>query len=250
MIGVSSRRNLQTKMANRRGPEPKPPTLRPERAIPLLEQQITQAEPLRATHCDSPARKEWIHTAESALSAALGSDDVSIRNFRGAQCGSYGIYDTDETMRVRNNEKLDSMLAVLRSAIQQLRWQLPDPKQVFLPSGSQHDAYVQIRSIIQQAKTEVFIIDAWTDHSLWPLLTNIPATCAVRILGEHLKGDFQLEGKKIAAQHGASIEIRLTSSYHDRFIFLVEPDVFIWAHQSKTLATRHLHYRSSTVLNS
>jgi len=112
------------------------------------------------------------------------------------------------------------MLSVLRSAAAQLRWKLPDPKQVFLPSGSPHDAYVQIRSIIQQAAKEALIIDPWVDETLWPLLTNIPRSCKVRILGEHLKGDFELEARKFVAQHGTSIEVRTTTKYHDRFIFL------------------------------
>ena len=52
------------------------------------------------------------------------------------------------------------------------------------------------------------------------LLTNIPRSCKVRILGEHLKGDYKLEAAKFAAQHGTSIEVRTTTKYHDRFIFL------------------------------
>ena len=44
--------------------------------------------------------------------------------------------------------------------------------------------------------------------------------CKVRILGEHLKGDFKLEAGKFAAQRGTLVEIRTTNSYHDRFIFL------------------------------
>ena len=207
-------------MATRKGPAPKPASLKPEQAIPLLEQQIAKADPLRPTHGYSPERQEWIHTSEGALAAALGSDDVTIHKFSGAQCGSYGMDDTDEELRQNKNEQLDAMLAVLRSAVQQLRWQLPDPKQVFLPAGSQHDAFLEIRKIIQQAQSEVLIVDTWVDQTLWPLLTNVPRACNIRIMGEHFKGDFQLEGKKFVAQHGASVEVRMTPNYHDRFIFL------------------------------
>ncbi len=208
-------------MATRRGPAPRPPSLKPDQAIPILEDLIRRAEEkVRPERYDSPLRQEWAHTGEGALSAALGSDDPAIGAFGGAQCGSYGPYDTDATLLKQANQQLDGMLSVLRSAVQQLRWRLPDPKQVFLPSGSPHDAYVQIRVIIQQATTEVLIVDPWVDETLWPLLTNIPRTCKVRILGEHLKGDFRLEATKFAAQHGTSIEVRTTTKYHDRFIFL------------------------------
>jgi hypothetical protein len=208
-------------MVTRRGPAPSPPSMKPEQAIPILEELIRNAEKtVRPERYDSPLREEWAHTGEAALSAALGSDAPPVHAFERAQLGSSSAYDTDETYEQQANQQLDGMLSVLRSAIQQLRWKLPDPKQVFLPSGSPHDAYIQIRLIIQQAATEVLIIDPWVDETLWPLLTNIPRSCKVRVLGEHLKGDFKLEAAKFAAQHGTSIEIRTTTKYHDRFIFL------------------------------
>lgn len=199
---------------------PQPPSLRPEQAIPILEELVRNADQLRTEKHGSPSRQEWAHTGEGALLAALGGADNAISAFGAAQCGSYGPWDTEESLRQQANQQLDGMLAVLRSAIQQLRWRLPDPRQVFIPAGSQHDAYVEIRSIVQQAVSEIFVVDPWVDETLWPLLKNVPTTCRVRILGEHLKGDFALEARRFSAQHGAAIEIRRTSNYHDRFIFL------------------------------
>ena len=208
-------------MAAQRGPAPKPPSLRPEQAIPILEDLVRKAEEkVRPERYNSPLRQEWAHTGEGALSAALGSDDPAIHAFGGAQCGSYGPHDTPARLQNQADRQLDGMLSVLRSAAEQLRWKLPDPQQVFVPSGSPHDAYVQIRSIIQQAVAEILIIDPWVDETLWPLLTNIPSRCKVRVMGEHLKGDFKLEATKFVAQHRTSIEVRTTTKYHDRFIFL------------------------------
>jgi hypothetical protein len=50
------------------------------------------------------------------------------------------------------------------------------------------------------------------------LLTNVGSKATVRILTDHMKGDFRLEGRKFVAQYGHSVEIRRTSNYHDRFI--------------------------------
>jgi hypothetical protein len=208
-------------MATRRVPAPQPPSLKPEQAIPILEGLIRKGEEnLGPERYNSPQRKEWAHTGEGALIAALGNEDPAIHAFRSSQCGSYGPSDTDERLWRQANRQLNGMLSVLRSVVEQLRWKLPDPQQVFMPPGSQHDAYVQIRSIIQQATTDLLVIDPWVDETLWPLLTNIPANCKARILGENLKGDFILEARKFAAQHGTSIEVRTTTNYHDRFIFL------------------------------
>jgi len=35
-----------------------------------------------------------------------------------------------------------------------------------------------------------------------------------------MKSDFALEGRKFVAQHGNTVEVRTTKSYHDRFILL------------------------------
>ena len=75
------------------------------------------------------------------------------------------------------------------------------PQHTFLPAGSQHDAYVEIRKIIQQATVELLIVDPWVDDSLWVLLSNVPPNCRIRVLTQEMKKDFQLEAKKFAAQH-------------------------------------------------
>ncbi len=83
-----------------------------------------------------------------------------------------------------------------------------EPNQFYLPAGSQHDAYVELRKIVQLAKQDMLIVDPYVDETLWELLTNIHPTVQLRILTEHiLKKDFPLEGRKFSAQHGNAIEI-------------------------------------------
>jgi len=50
------------------------------------------------------------------------------------------------------------------------------------------------------------------------LLTNLPVAAKIRVMTMQMKGDFILEAKKFAAQHGSTVEIREMQSYHDRFI--------------------------------
>jgi hypothetical protein len=98
--------------------------------------------------------------------------------------------------------------------------------QVYLPAGSQHDAYVELRKIVQFAKSDMLIVDPYVDGTLWELLTNVYPTVKLRILTQQMKKDFRLEARKFAAQHGNAIEIRTTSQYHDRFI--VEDNQRCW----------------------
>jgi len=88
-----------------------------------------------------------------------------------------------------------------------------DANQVYLPAGSQHDAYVELRKIVQLAKNDLLIVDPYVDETLWELLTNVQATVKLRILTREMKNDFRLEARKFTAQHGHKIEVRTTSKY-------------------------------------
>jgi hypothetical protein len=117
-------------------------------------------------------------------------------------------------------KNLDRMLAILRSTAKRIRWTFPDPSVVFLPAGSSHDAFVEIRKIIEQVTIEVFIVDPYVDQTLWALLSNLPKLAKIRILTERPKADFAVESGNFGKQHGNTIEARTTSDFHDRFIIV------------------------------
>jgi len=97
---------------------------------------------------------------------------------------------------------------------------------VYLPAGSQHDAYVGLRKIVQLAQSDLLIVDSYVDETLWELLSNMQSSVKLRVLTQQMKRDFRLEARKFSAQHGNAIEIRTTSKYHDRFI--VEDNQRCW----------------------
>ncbi len=196
------------------------PALSSEKAIPILEQLIAESSDLYTQGENSANMTEWMQTAENALIGAFGDPSSNLQSFGRAQTGSYSPYDTEEYRKEQFEDQLNGMVAVLKSSVKQLRWTLPDPTQVFLPAGSQHDAFVEIRSIIKTATIEITIVDPYVDETLWPLLKNLPASVRIRILTNHLKGDFSLEAKKFIAQHTNPVEVRQTSNYHDRFLIV------------------------------
>ena len=206
-------------MARRSTPPEQKPSLSPERAVPIIEELIRQASELDKEDRNSSKVTEWAQTAESALIAAFGNYNTLVQSFgREFHSGVYYQHDSTARRQQQFQSQMQGSVAVLQSAVKQLRWQLADPSQVFLPAGSQHDAYVEIRNIVQTASTEIFIVDPYVDDTLWQLLTNLPPAAKVRVLTEQMKGDFSLEAKKFVAQHGNTVEIRQTSQYHDRFI--------------------------------
>jgi len=95
-------------------------------------------------------------------------------------------------------------------------------REIFFVKGSDHDAYVHIRSILQTGKGDLFVIDPYTDGSIYQALGTLTATpMNVRILTSKHPADFALETKKFVKQHtGFAVEVRAARDFHDRFIIL------------------------------
>lgn len=95
-------------------------------------------------------------------------------------------------------------------------------REVFFVKGSDHDAYVHIRSILQGAKGDLIVIDPYMDGSIYQVLgTLTPPTMNVRILTSKHPTDFVLETTKFRKQHSRfTVEVRTTKDFHDRFIIL------------------------------
>lgn len=91
----------------------------------------------------------------------------------------------------------------------------------FFSAGEVHDAYVHIRSILQSARTELFIIDPWIGERIYGLVATVEGLKRCRILcGPEAPADFVQEAEVFAKQHAVlSLEIRASKEFHDRFVF-------------------------------
>jgi hypothetical protein len=95
-------------------------------------------------------------------------------------------------------------------------------RELFFPDGSHHDAYIQIRGILQGASTSVCVVDPYVDSSTLTLLSACTKPrMRFRILTFKRPTDFELEAVKWRKQNPENtIEIRTTKTFHDRFIVL------------------------------
>jgi hypothetical protein len=96
--------------------------------------------------------------------------------------------------------------------------------QAFFTKGAEHDAYVHIRTILQTAKQDVFIIDPYMDSSIFQVLARLsPGHVRVKLLTSKVPADFALEAQKFVRQHSEfAVEARKTKDFPDRFIILDE----------------------------
>ena len=85
-------------------------------------------------------------------------------------------------------------------------------------SSSRRGRYTQhTKKIMDQAQTELLVIDPYVDEDLLDMFASLNPSVTIRVLTEHLKGNFRNALRKLQQQRG-SIEVRRSSKFHDRFI--------------------------------
>ena len=92
-----------------------------------------------------------------------------------------------------------------------------DEHEVFIPKGEVYTAYRTIMGIMSEARSEILVIDPYVNEDLLDMFASLDASVSIRVLTEHLKGNFKAAFRKLQQQRGG-IEVRCSSQFHDRFI--------------------------------
>ncbi|MGS0756841.1 hypothetical protein ACVBEH_20760, partial [Roseateles sp. GG27B] len=119
----------------------------------------------------------------------------------------------------------------LESALGAIGWRLEDGKlapssrylsELFFPPQTQHDAYVEIRGILQTARQSIQIVDPYIDQSVLTLVgAALQPGMSVQILSAKIPTDLPNEMKAWRAQHpAAALAVRTTREFHDRVVVL------------------------------
>lgn len=120
--------------------------------------------------------------------------------------------------------QLNSQLALIGWKVESDRLTPVDinVREIFFPKGTQHDAYIEIKEIIQKTKSQISIIDPYIDSTIFRILSTILAKeIVVQLLSFKLPPDFSHERQKFVSQHlNFTIEVRTTVEFHDRFIII------------------------------
>jgi hypothetical protein len=125
---------------------------------------------------------------------------------------------------------VDKML--LESGIQ-LPWSDLKPQPIIYEKGEKvyekgqvYDFYTDIREITQQAKNEVFLIDAYPDEDVLNLyIEKVPASIKIRILTNKPQANFLKVAQMFKAKPGVTFEVRDSKDCHDRLFFV---DNYCW----------------------
>jgi hypothetical protein len=106
----------------------------------------------------------------------------------------------------------------------------PASEQVF-PAGTPLDAYKAIRDILRPAQRSLFIVDSYVDPDIIEILGTVRPTVAIRVLTEHIYGDFRGLAKRFNQQRSGSpshrnLEVRTSNTVHDRYLVIDGTKVF------------------------
>jgi hypothetical protein len=93
--------------------------------------------------------------------------------------------------------------------------------ELFFPKGSEHDAYIRLREIIQSAQSSIMIVDPYMDSSILTILGTSSRSLVIQLLSHTLPNDFAHEIGTFKKQYcPQSIEVRRAREFHDRFIVI------------------------------
>jgi hypothetical protein len=101
-------------------------------------------------------------------------------------------------------------------------------RELFFPNGEEHSAYVDLRAIIQSAKSSIYIIDPYVDSSIFLMLKTSQAKLAkVNLLTTVAPVDFKHELSKFQKEvpHTTTM-VRTCNTFHDRFIVIDDSTCF------------------------
>lgn len=125
-------------------------------------------------------------------------------------------------------KELENEVLLLKSRVKYISNSFEDnsmkPKQGIFYNGQIFDAYLFVVDLIKNAKREVILIDNYIDESVLTLLSknqNIKITIYTQNISKQLDLDIQKYNKQYN-----NLEIKITKSFHDRFLILNEKEVY------------------------
>ncbi len=93
--------------------------------------------------------------------------------------------------------------------------------------GDAYEFYRRIKKIIDQSKTEVFLISSWVDEEALNLyLDNIPTNVKIRILTNKTQRNFLTVARKFKGKPNVNFEVKVNADCHDRLLF-VDSDCWV-----------------------
>jgi len=209
---------------------PERPLFPPERAITLLTQQLRELEHLKGRQYSEAIEEEnqWQHLTAEIIWKAFDHNSANHLRFQNAKnAGDHTLQSDFPGVRrgpSRDQPNFEARIkafeSLLKAIIKELEMSLPDKeiKGAYGP-GDDYEFYKDLKTIIETAKSSLFIIDNYLDVQLFDLYMERAAPSVdIRILTDQLRGAVQTVAGKFSKR--GHFELRTSGGTHDRHLFL------------------------------
>ncbi|NOV15859.1 hypothetical protein E5S70_07120 [Ensifer adhaerens] len=113
------------------------------------------------------------------------------------------------------------IMMLVKSARHKLRLSTAGPLRLAVDKGMIFDYFDALRSVIEEARSDVFFIDPWLDADIVKrYLPFVKGGVVVRMLARERVKTLMPAVSTYAAQEGLTIEVRSGSGFHDRWLFI------------------------------
>lgn len=207
--------------------------LDPAEAIILMREQ--QQKPVENLPYHDPAVKAWWNFSENVVARTFGDGHRNHEDF----AFRYTFSGTVEEQQGQHRSNIADKKALLGSFIAQLE-RMPSTgtgavtveREGFFFAGQNFDAMLRTAKLLQSANVSIVIIDNYFGQAVLQLLgSKRPGVTAQVLMSPtflakpqqaHLRPLFV----NFNAQHGNSLSVRTTTTFHDRFVILDGADFF------------------------
>jgi hypothetical protein len=100
-----------------------------------------------------------------------------------------------------------------------------------------YDFFKALNQVISSAKTSLFVIDPFMDDGIFDAyLSSVTSGIRVRLLLREYSAKVKPASINFATQHHVSIEIKKSTSLHDRVVFVDNSECWVLGHSIKDAA--------------
>jgi hypothetical protein len=156
----------------------------------------------------------WIGRASAILNRWKPSHSLTIQSARDA------TVSVDFLLSNKNLDGYSRLLAMLREARADLRLDV-GPLSVLVQPGQVFDYFDELRKVIEPARSDIFFVDPYLDAEFVSrYLPFVAMGTGVRLLGNQRMTTLVPAASAFAKQSGLGIQVRSSSTLHDRYLFV------------------------------
>ena len=131
----------------------------------------------------------------------------------------------------------------LHRAAADLELKLPSSAGQAFGPGAIYDFFKALNSILSSAQKSLLLVDPYMDDSVFDIyLSSLPKNMAVRLLIANYSAKVKPAAEKYVAQYGASLQVRKSSAFHDRLVFVDGSECWVMGQSIKDAAAQKPTY--------